>query len=110
MLDTYTWFHGAMLALAIVFEVAANIFLKLSEGFARKLHGMLAIALVLAAFSYLYVALDGISLAIAYATWGGIGILATALVGWLMFGQRIRLAGWAGIAMLIGGLLLMKFA
>ena len=36
MLETYTWFHGAMLLCAVVFEVTANIFLKLSEGFKRR--------------------------------------------------------------------------
>ena len=110
MLETYTWFHGAMLLCAVVFEVTANIFLKLSEGFKRRGYGVLSIALVLAAFSCLYLSLEGISLTLAYASWGGLGILATALVGWWMFGQRIQLAGWAGIALLVGGLLMMKFA
>lgn len=110
MLDTYTWFHGVMLGLAILFEVAANIFLKSSEGFSRRWHGLAAIVLVLLAFTCLYFAIEGIALSIAYATWGGVGIIATAVLGWLLFGQRILLAGWAGIVLLTGGLLLLKMA
>ncbi|OVZ55172.1 multidrug transporter subunit MdtI [Pigmentiphaga sp. NML080357] len=110
MLDTFTWFHGAMLLAAVALEVVANIFLKLSNGFRRKAHGALSIALVLAAFTCLYLALPGIELSVAYAAWGGLGILATALAGWALFGQRIRPAGWAGMGLLLAGLLLMKFA
>ncbi len=110
MLTTFSWFHAFMLVLAIGLEVGANVCLKLSQGFKHKVYGCLSIALVLAAFSCLFLALEGIELSIAYATWGGVGIVATALIGWIMFGQRIRPAGWAGMGLLMVGLLLMKFA
>ncbi|GAA0518498.1 MULTISPECIES: multidrug/spermidine efflux SMR transporter subunit MdtI [Pigmentiphaga] len=110
MLDSFTWFHGAMLLIAAALEVAANIFLKLSRGFTRKRYGALSIALVFGAFACLYVAVQGIELSVAYAAWGALGILATALAGRALFGQHIRPAGWAGMGLLVAGLLLMKFA
>ena len=45
--------HAAWLALAIVLEIAANIFLKYSDGFKRPLHGLLSLCCILLAFSAL---------------------------------------------------------
>lgn len=38
-----------------------------------------------------------IDLAVAYATWGAIGILGTAIGGLLLFGERLRPVGWLGM-------------
>lgn len=47
----FEWVHAAWLALAIVLEIVANVFLKFSDGFRRKIFGLLSLAAVLAAFS-----------------------------------------------------------
>jgi len=41
-----------------------------------------------------------IDLAVAYATWGAIGILGTALGGLLLFGERLRPVGWLGMVVM----------
>ena len=46
----FEWVHAAWLALAIVLEIVANVFLKFSDGFRRKIFGLLSLAAVLAAF------------------------------------------------------------
>ncbi|CAM3198070.1 multidrug/spermidine efflux SMR transporter subunit MdtI [Escherichia coli] len=73
----FEWVHAAWLALAIVLEIVANVFLKFSDGFRRKIFGLLSLAAVLAAFSALSQAVKGIDLSVAYALWGGFGIAAT---------------------------------
>lgn len=70
MLETFTLLHALMIVLATILEVGANLFLKLSDGFRRKGYGILSIAMILAAFSCLFVALEGIELSVAYAVWG----------------------------------------
>ncbi|MBV6695474.1 multidrug transporter subunit MdtI, partial [Serratia quinivorans] len=35
MLAQFEWWHGAFLLLAVVLEIVANIFLKMSNGFSR---------------------------------------------------------------------------
>lgn len=35
----FEWVHAAWLALAIVLEIVANVFLKFSDGFRRKIFG-----------------------------------------------------------------------
>ena len=110
MLDTFTPFHAVMVVCAIFLEVGANLFMKYSDGFKKKSLGFLSIAMILGAFSCLYLALQGIELSIAYAVWGGFGVLATALASWALFGQKIRAQGWLGMAFLLGGMLMLKFA
>ena len=69
------------LGFAIVLEILANVFLKFSDGFRRKVYGLMSIAAVLGAFSALSQAVKGIDLSVAYALWGGFGIAATRQQG-----------------------------
>ena len=106
----FEWIHGAWLAIAIVLEIAANIFLKLSDGFRRKAYGCGSLLAVLAAFSALSQAVKGIDLSVAYALWGGFGVVATLAAGWILFGQRLNDKGWLGLILLIVGMTLIKLA
>ncbi|KIA80508.1 SMR family transporter [Chromobacterium amazonense] len=85
-----------VLASALI-EVGANLMLEKSDGFRRKLWGIGAILLVWLAFALLGQAVKGMDLAIAYALWGSIGILGTAIGGRLLYKQKLKPIGWAGI-------------
>ena len=104
------WVHALWLAMAIILEIVVNIFLKLSDGFRRKLYGCGSLVAVLAAFSALSQAVKGIDLSVAYALWGGFGIVATLAAGWILFGQRLNGKGWIGLALLLIGMMLIKLA
>ncbi len=96
------------LALAIILETAGTYLLKLSDGLKRRLHGGVGIACVMGAFAALAQAIRGMDLAVAYAVWGGIGLVATAIIGALAFGQHIRPAGWLGILLVVAGVVALK--
>ncbi len=96
--------------LAALIDIAANMALTRSNGFKRKVWGVLAILLVLSAFTLLAQAVKEIDLAIAYASWGAIGILGTAIGGALLFKQRLKPIGWVGIAVVIAAVIVMKTA
>lgn len=104
------FYHVAFLGLAIVLEIVANIFLKLSNGFKRYWLGILSLISVLGAFSALAQAVKGMDLSIAYALWGGFGIAATIAAGWIMFGQRLNIRGWIGLGLLLIGMIVLKVA
>jgi len=87
--------HFAYMAVAILLEVAANIFIKSSQGWRRKHWGVLGIACVLASFTALSQAVKGIELSVA---------------GWLWFRQALARRGCAGIALIVLGVLLLKLA
>lgn len=103
-----TWVHISFLILATTLEVLANIFLKYSNGFQKKWLGVLSILFVLGAFTALAQAVKGIDLSIAYALWGGFGILATAMMGAVLFKQSLEIKAWLGMLILISGMMLLK--
>lgn len=109
-MEAFNWQHAGWLALAIVLEIVANIFLKYSNGFRRPFYGIVSLLGVLAAFSALAQSVKGIDLSVAYALWGGFGIVATVVAGWILFGQRLNRRGWLGIGLLVAGMVLIKFA
>ncbi|MCU4181881.1 multidrug/spermidine efflux SMR transporter subunit MdtI [Bosea sp. BH3] len=96
------------LLLAVALEIAGTYLLKLSDGMKRRMHGAGGILLVMGAFAALAQAIKGMDLAVAYAVWGGVGLVLTAVIGALAFGQRIRPAGWLGILLVIVGVAALK--
>jgi spermidine export protein MdtI len=96
------------LALAVILEVCGTYLLKLSDGMKHRLSGGVGVVLVVGAFAALAQAIRGMDLSVAYAVWGGAGLVITAIVGALAFGQRIRPSGWAGIALVIAGVIALK--
>lgn len=109
-MQSFEWIHALWLLVAIVLEIVANIFLKHSDGFRRFGYGVLSLCAVLAAFSALSQAVKGIELSVAYALWGGFGIIATVAAGWILFGQRLNRKGWIGLILLLVGMVIIKFA
>ena len=107
---TFNWVHIAWLALAIGLEIVANVFLKFSHGFRCPFYGVLSLIAVLTAFSALAQGVKCIDLSVAYALWGGFGLVATVAAGWILFGQRLSSRGWLGVGLLLVGMVLIKFA
>lgn len=103
MNSIFSWAIVAVLCSAAL-DIAANIMLAKSDGFRRKGMGALALLFVGLAFYALSFAVRSMDLAVAYAMWGGFGILGTSLGGWIIFGQKLKPTAWLGIALLICGI------
>ncbi len=101
--------HWLYLALAIVFEVFGATMLKVAAG-APSWAPAAAVAVGYgAAFVCLGFALRIVPVGVAYAIWSGVGTALVALVGWAAFGQKLTLAGGAGIALIIVGVVVVQF-
>jgi multidrug transporter EmrE-like cation transporter len=98
----------AILALAIIGEVVATSAMKASEGFTRLGPSVLVVVGYAAAFFFLSKTLDRIPVGIAYAVWAGGGIVLVALIAWAVYGQRPDFAGFAGMGLIIGGVLVLN--
>ncbi len=98
----------AILALAIICEVVATSAMKAAEGFTRLGPSVLVILGYGAAFFFLAQVLDRIPLGVAYAIWAGGGIALVGLVAWVIYGQRPDLAGFAGMGLIIAGVLVLN--
>ncbi|MTC21692.1 MULTISPECIES: multidrug/spermidine efflux SMR transporter subunit MdtI [unclassified Providencia] len=110
MASQFEWWHAAFLILAVVLEILANVFLKMSDGFRHYWLGILSLIAVLGAFSALAQAVKGIELSVAYALWGAFGLIATVAAGWILFNQRLNYKGWGGLVLLLIGMVLIKMS
>ena len=62
----------------------------------------------LASFFFLSQALRTLPLGIAYAIWGGLGIVLTAIVSVVIFRQALDAAALLGIALIVSGVVVMN--
>lgn len=97
------------LSLAIILEVIGSGFMKVSDGFSKLIPTSIVVVCYLACFYFLSLALREIPLSIAYAIWGGIGIVLTALVSVYVFKQQLDAAAIIGIAFIVIGVIIMNF-
>ena len=95
---------------AVVAEVIATSALKASEGFSKLVPSLVVVAGYAVAFYLLSLTLRSIPVGIAYAVWSGLGVVLIALVGWLVFGQRLDAPALAGMALIVVGVLLMNLS
>lgn len=103
---------GVFLGLALVFgaallDVIANLLLKASQGFSKWAYGVGAILVVVVAFYLLMCALRFMELAIAYSSWGAIGIIGTIIGGRVFFGERLNAIGYIGVSLVITAVVLL---
>lgn len=96
------------LALAIVLEVAGTAFLGKSEHFTRLTPTLISAALYACSFYLLAQALRSLPLGIAYASWGGLGIILTTAIGMIVFKQKPDAAAIAGIALIVVGVVVIN--
>lgn len=100
--------HYVFLAIAIVSEVIATSALKATDEFSRFWPSVLVIAGYVCAFYFLTLALRVLPVGIAYAIWAGLGIVLVAIVGAVLYGQRLDLAGTVGIGLIVTGVLVIN--
>lgn len=98
------------LALAIVAEVIATTFLKLTSG-EKAVWWAYPIVVVgyIGAFVLLAFSLQrDVPLGIAYALWAGIGVVLVAIISWVVFHESLTWAQVAGMVLVIAGVTLLE--
>lgn len=97
-----------LLAIAICSEVFGTTMLKLSQGFSKPLPSVgFAIGFGLA-FYLMSLTLKSIPLGMAYAIWSGVGLVLTAIVGVVVFGEKVDFWGMASIGLILAGVIMMN--
>ncbi|MBK1635682.1 DMT family transporter [Rhodovulum adriaticum] len=89
---------------AILCETVGTSALQASQQFTRLLPSVIVVVGYALSFYFLSFALRTIPVGVAYAIWSGLGIVLIAAIGWAVFGQRIDLAGAAGMGMIVAGI------
>ncbi|NBT57913.1 QacE family quaternary ammonium compound efflux SMR transporter [bacterium] len=96
------------LIIAITSEVVGTSALKASEGFSKLYPSVLVVLGYGTAFYFLSLTLKTIPVGIAYAVWSGVGVVLVTLVSWILFNQRLDLAGWLGIVLISSGVIVLN--
>ncbi|MCP1159031.1 multidrug efflux SMR transporter [Bacillus infantis] len=84
--------------------------LKASEGFTKIWPALGVLFGFGVAFFALSLSLKTIPLSIAYAIWSGIGTAATAVIGILIWKEKLNMLSAAGIILIILGVVLLNMA
>lgn len=96
------------LTLSIISEVFATTMLKLSDGF-TVLGPSVAVAIGYGiSFYSLSLCLKTLPLSLAYAIWSGVGTALTVIVGIVIWDDMFNLYSALGIALIIGGVILLN--
>ncbi|WLF84711.1 multidrug efflux SMR transporter [Moraxella sp. ZY210820] len=97
-----------LLAIAICSEVFGSTMLKLSQGFTKPLPSIGFMFGFGIAFYCLSLVLKHISLGMAYAIWSGVGIILTAVIGVIIFNEKVDSWGIIGIAFILIGVVILN--
>ena len=100
--------HYIYLIVAVAAETIGTTALQASNQFTRVGPTILVVLAYAIAFYFLGVALKYIPVGIAYALWSGLGIVLIALIGFAVFGQTLDLPAVLGLAMIIGGIVVIQ--
>lgn len=98
------------LSVAIIGEVIATSFLKLTSG-DKAVWWAFPVVIVGYALAFTMLSLSlgkGIPLGIAYAIWAGVGVVLVALISWLVFHEPLSLLQIGGIVLVVAGVTMLE--
>ena len=96
------------LVLAIITGVASNGFLKTTEGFTKINPTIFCVTSIIICIFCLSKAMTIIPVGFTYATYGALTITAVTLFGVLKYNQTPNIYGYAGILLIIIGVILLN--
>jgi quaternary ammonium compound-resistance protein SugE len=99
------------LVLAGLFEIGWPVGLKMAQSPATRIPGIaIAVGFMAVSGALLWIAQKTIPMGTAYAVWTGIGAAGTFLVGVMVYGDAASPGRYAGVALIVGGVALLKLA
>jgi len=96
--------------IAGLMETGWAIGLKYSDGFTRFWPSLGTAIGAAASFWLLSIAMKDLPVGTAYAVWVGIGAVGTAALAVLLFGEPVSPLRLLGIALIVAGIVALKFA
>jgi small multidrug resistance pump len=97
-----------LLSLAILSEVIGTTALRASEGFTKPLPSIIVVLGYGAAFYLVSLTLKQIPLGTTYAIWSGVGTALTAIIGVVLWRERLEFWSICGIGLIIAGVVLLN--
>ena len=88
---------------AILCEVTGTMLLPLSKNFTRPIISIILVLAYVMAFYLLTFALKEIPLAIAYATWAGMGVFLISVLGYFFYSESLQWQSMIGLILIATG-------
>ena len=88
---------------AILCEVTGTMLLPVSKNFTKPIISIILVLAYVMAFYLLTFALKEIPLAIAYATWAGMGIFLISLLGYYFYSDSLQWQSLVGLLLIAVG-------
>ena len=98
----------AFLILAVVLGVTSNSFAKSAEGFTLLFPSIITGITIVACMYALSMVMKNIPMGITYASFAGLTIIATVIVGVIRFNQMPNLYSLIGLALIIIGVVMVN--
>jgi len=96
------------LALAVILGVTSNSFAKSAEGFTLLFPSIITGITIVMCMYALSMVMKNIPMGITYASFAGLTIIATVIVGIFRFNQMPNLYSLIGLALIIAGVLMVN--
>ncbi|QMU58442.1 MAG: QacE family quaternary ammonium compound efflux SMR transporter [Boseongicola sp.] len=97
--------HYIYLFLAVLAETIGTTALQASYQFSRPGPSVIVVISYALAFYLLSLTLTIMPVGLVYAIWSGLGIAFIAIIGFAVFGQKLDAPAILGLAMILGGIL-----
>ena len=97
-----------ILIIAVILGTASNSFAKSAEGFTLLIPSVITAITIIGCMYSLSIVMKTIPVGITYASFAGLCILATSLVGVLKFNQIPNIFTIIGLALIITGVLIVN--
>ncbi|MGB6346905.1 MAG: multidrug efflux SMR transporter [Methyloceanibacter sp.] len=105
-----SWMPWIYLSVAILFEVAGTVSMKLSRGFTERLPSVGVFVFYLFSIAALILALKRLELSISYAIWAGVGTALTVMIGIVYFREPLTLIKLGSVALVVIGVVGLSLA
>ncbi|MEX5599753.1 multidrug efflux SMR transporter [Pseudophaeobacter sp. C1-32P7] len=97
--------HYIYLIIAVAAETIGTTALQASQQFSRLMPSLIVLVAYGFSFYMLGLTLKVMPVGIVYAIWSGLGIVLIAVIGLVVFGQKLDLPAVLGMAMILAGIL-----
>ena len=97
--------HYIYLIVAVACETIGTSALQASAQFTKLVPTLVVVVAYGFAFFFLGLTLKYMPVGIVYALWSGFGIVFIAIIGFVVFRQTLDLPALLGLAMIIGGII-----
>ena len=98
----------AFLILAVILGVASNSFAKTAEGFTLLVPSIITAITIVSCMYALSMVMKNIPMGITYASFAGLTIISTVIVGIIRFNQVPNLYSMIGLSLIIIGVLMVN--